>query len=208
MRFSRKDTLYILGDVIDRNPDGIGLLEEIMAAENMHMLLGNHEYMMIDAIEDPDFRINEWFTNRDLWYLNGGEITERAFKALPGERQKRILDFLKALPLNLNVQCGGKRYLLVHGSPAANYRPEYTQYIDEREYAVWNRFDPKVDRYDGDTTVICGHTPTIHLADALPMEVVREKNILFIDCGCAYGASEGGRLACLCLDTGKIVYSR
>ena len=30
IRFSEKDTLYILGDVIDRGPNGIALLQEIM----------------------------------------------------------------------------------------------------------------------------------------------------------------------------------
>jgi serine/threonine protein phosphatase 1 len=41
--FSADDTLYILGDVIDRGMDGIALLREIVAAPNMVMLLGNHE---------------------------------------------------------------------------------------------------------------------------------------------------------------------
>ena len=34
LRFSREDTLYILGDVIDRGPDGIALLREIMEASS------------------------------------------------------------------------------------------------------------------------------------------------------------------------------
>ena len=205
--FSKEDKLYILGDVIDRNPDGIRILEEIIASENMQMLLGNHEYMMMNAIEDPDFQINQWFTNLDLWYLNGGAITEAAYRALSAEKQKEILDFIRELPLNIEVFCKDKRYLLVHGSPVSKYSPEYTQYSDEKEYAVWNRFDPQIDEYDQDTTLICGHTPTIHLTPSIPMEVYRERNMLFVDCGCAYGATEGGRLACLCLDTAEIVYS-
>ena len=44
------DTLYILGDVIDRHPDGIKLLLEIMDSENIKMLLGNHEYRHIGTI--------------------------------------------------------------------------------------------------------------------------------------------------------------
>lgn len=205
--FSKGDKLYILGDVIDRNPDGIQILEEIISSENMQMLLGNHEYMMLNAIENPDFQINQWFTNLDLWYLNGGAITERAYRALTDEKKKELLDYMRELPLNIGVLCGDKRYLLVHGSPASKYNPEYTQYVDEKEFAVWNRFDPQVDEYDKDITLICGHTPTIHLSPVIPMEVYRERNILFIDCGCAYGTEKGGRLACLCLETGKVIYS-
>ena len=63
-----EDTLYILGDVIDRHPDGIRILRRIMAAPNMKMLLGNHEYMMLKALTTED-------SNRDhlyKWYWNGG----------------------------------------------------------------------------------------------------------------------------------------
>ena len=45
--FSEDDTLYILGDVIDRGTDGIALLKEIKETPNMVMLLGNHEHMML-----------------------------------------------------------------------------------------------------------------------------------------------------------------
>lgn len=45
-----EDTLYVLGDVIDRNPDGIKLLRQIMAMPNVKMLLGNHELMMMNAL--------------------------------------------------------------------------------------------------------------------------------------------------------------
>ena len=42
-----EDTLYVLGDVIDRHPGGIRILRKIMAMPNAKMLLGNHEYMML-----------------------------------------------------------------------------------------------------------------------------------------------------------------
>ena len=45
------DTLYILGDVIDRNPDGIKILRQIMAMPNAKMLLGNHELMMSSLVK-------------------------------------------------------------------------------------------------------------------------------------------------------------
>ena len=48
-----EDTLYILGDVIDRHPDGIRILRRIMEKPNIKMLLGNHEYMMLRAIGRP-----------------------------------------------------------------------------------------------------------------------------------------------------------
>ena len=205
--FSDSDQLYILGDVIDRNPYGIQILKEIMSAENIHMLLGNHEYMMINAIEDPKFRIDGWFTNIDLWYLNGGAVTEASFKKLPDSEKRELLNHLKRLPINIEIVHEDRQYLLAHGSPESKYQNENSQYADKTEYAVWNRFDPQTDELDKNIQLICGHTPTVHLSGKLPMEVFRSGNVTFIDCGCAYPSSEGGRLACLCLDTGAICYS-
>lgn len=44
------DTLYILGDVIDRGPDGIKILKYIMNKSNIHLILGNHEVMMLEYL--------------------------------------------------------------------------------------------------------------------------------------------------------------
>lgn len=205
--WSGSDTLFILGDVVDRNPDGIALLEEILATDNMHMLLGNHEYMMLASLADPDAQITDWCTNRGLWYLNGGAVTEKAFYALPETRQARILAYLKSLPLNIPLTCAGKRWLLAHGAPASHFVPGDPDFPDETYYAVWYRFDPFRETFDPDATLICGHTPTAHFNGSFPMTVVRRKNVICIDCGCAYPAADGGRLACICLETDEVVYS-
>ena len=59
------DILYILGDVIDRYPDGIKILREIIKKDNVKMLLGNHEYMMLEAL-DPLGSVDEWEYKRSL----------------------------------------------------------------------------------------------------------------------------------------------
>ena len=38
-----QDTLIILGDVIDRGPDGYFILKDVLQRENVHLLMGNHE---------------------------------------------------------------------------------------------------------------------------------------------------------------------
>ena len=50
------DTLYILGDVIDRGPNGIKLLQAIMDMPNVKMLLGNHEHMMLQYFDPSMIR--------------------------------------------------------------------------------------------------------------------------------------------------------
>ena len=41
--FSPRDVLYVLGDVIDRGPEGIKILQDMMLRPNVFPLLGNHE---------------------------------------------------------------------------------------------------------------------------------------------------------------------
>ena len=53
INLQHEDTLYVLGDVIDRHPGGIRLLRRIMAMPNAKMLLGNHEFMMLRALGCP-----------------------------------------------------------------------------------------------------------------------------------------------------------
>lgn len=68
------DTLYILGDVIDRNPDGIKILRQIMAMPNAKMLLGNHELMMMNALYYPPPEDEEW---PEYYYGNTAQIAYR-----------------------------------------------------------------------------------------------------------------------------------
>ena len=47
------DRLYIFGDVIDRGFRGIEILKRVMDMPNAEMLLGNHEFMMLNALGEP-----------------------------------------------------------------------------------------------------------------------------------------------------------
>ena len=80
-----EDTLYVLGDVIDRNPDGIKILRQLMAMPNVKLLLGNHEQMMLDALYYPvpehAYWPDEYLTSmKNHWYNNGGGVTHNYLK--------------------------------------------------------------------------------------------------------------------------------
>ena len=44
--FSDDDRLYVAGDIIDRGPESIPLLLNLMKMKNAECILGNHEFMM------------------------------------------------------------------------------------------------------------------------------------------------------------------
>ena len=70
IEFSRRDTLYIIGDVIDRHPNGVSILQHIMAHGNIQLLMGNHELMCYHTL-GPERRPGY----KQIWMYNGGGST-------------------------------------------------------------------------------------------------------------------------------------
>jgi len=212
IKLQQEDTLYVLGDVVDRYSDGIKILRQIMKMPNAKMLLGNHEYMMLNAI-DPVEEIDDWEQERAmrLWYRNGGYVTHNYLKHIRKDIRREVFDFLRALPINISIEVNGKKYLLVHGSPLENYSWIYREYETKEKFAVWERWQP-TDGVPEDHTLIFGHTPTIHFQDNDPLEIVVYDNAIGIDCGAGFPVSQFkgetiGRLACLRLDDMQVFYS-
>ena len=44
LKFGGGDTLYVLGDVIDKGPESVRLLRLLLSLPNVHCIAGNHEY--------------------------------------------------------------------------------------------------------------------------------------------------------------------
>ncbi len=77
------DTLYVLGDMIDRGPDPVGVIKLVRSLPNAHVLKGNHEQIMLDAIigQDP--------LDAETWDINGGwttreQLNDMEFEAYDG----------------------------------------------------------------------------------------------------------------------------
>ena len=51
IKFNSEDTLYVLGDIVDRGDDGINILLDMMKRTNVVPLLGNHEYMAYSVLK-------------------------------------------------------------------------------------------------------------------------------------------------------------
>lgn len=193
IKLKPSDHLYVLGDCIDRNPDGLKILKELYYRKNATVLLGNHEHMMLEALTKTH-PYNEY---RHRWYRNGGEVTHKRLRYYD---QGEILDIIRNLPVNVEVTCNGVNYLLVHGGPIG-YRQKYEDLVFD---SVWKRLDRYAKLPEG-KTVIFGHTLTCRYQTAYPMKIYHGENrMIGIDCGCAY---LDGRLGCLRLDDMQEFYS-
>ncbi len=202
INFSDEDELYIIGDVIDRGEGGIRILRDIMNHPNMHMLLGNHEFMALEALD-----ASLWSKPRymSLWAIhNGGQVTYSNLLKLPKAEYKEVVEYMHNLPTSMEVEAGGRQFYLVHGFPADNVYDE-----------VWTR--PYLDTPNplAGKTLIVGHTPVFYYHGKDDREVddyiynLRTKKEHFkiehaegfidIDCACCACMPES-RLACLRLD--------
>ena len=207
------DTLYILGDVIDRHPDGIKILRWIMAQKNVKMLLGNHEYMMLRALGHPyDEGDDLYEDDMLLWYRNGGKVTHSAIKHQRIAIREEIFAYLKSLPLNYDLTVNGVHYILAHGAPVDEYENFRRFYANRTHFAVWKRWR-FFEEQSGSYMLIFGHTPTIDYQYDSPMKIWHGNNRIGIDCGSGFSEvpgdsySEFGRLACLRLDDMAEFYS-
>lgn len=206
--FSGDDELYVIGDVIDRGHDGVRILQTIMKSGNMHLILGNHEYMCMQFFSgQADEKI------RRRWNRNGNYYTLAGLDTLTGEERKELFSYLRGVPDCAELKVGGRSFVLVHGYPADNTHDR-----------VWNRPTLEtVSPYGGGTEIIIGHTPVCEyvcpgsnedmyvyskkLTDAGDhFRILHAKGFTDIDCCCGYGMS-AGRLACLRLDDGEEFYA-
>lgn len=207
--FCNTDQLYVIGDVIDRGPNGLKILKYIINHENMTLVIGNHEHMMLEYYK------NLYNHDLDLWYRNGGFSTYVEFEGIDSSEQNKIIDYMKNCPLVIpQLEVNKRSFYLTH----ANYlnRKSILLYKDafifDIEDAVWDRNfaqNPKKEkRFDG-SYIVFGHTPTPNLpysrisGKGKPL-ISRTKKAIAIDCGMAN--PEFGQLGCLRLDDFKEYY--
>ena len=217
IKLQPEDTLYVLGDVVDRFPYGITILQELMAMPNVKMLLGNHEYMMLNVMDenyvDSGLRVTDLWNAYPLWLDNDGWVTKQALEKLCPEEREKIYSYLRSLPLFYEVEVNDTVYRMIHGAPLELFEAHRWEYRSRTMFSVWYRW-PLNEPLKVDCTVIFGHTPTNHFQKAVdPMRIFHGEKRIGIDCGAGYPvnvpdyAIPHGRLACLRLDDMKEFYS-
>lgn len=205
IKFGKDDTLYILGDVIDREEDGIEILLDMMKRGNIFPLLGNHEFMAYKVLKMLSVEITEdnfdtYLTREmlelyDTWRFNGGEPTCYAFLKLSSDLREAVIEYLGEFELYEELTVNGNNFVLVHGGLV-----DFSENKDLSEYGiydmVWGRCDYEK-QYYSDKFLITGHTPTFYIDEKYRGRIYRKNNHIAIDCGVVYGE----KLGCICLDT-------
>ena len=205
INFGPNDTLYVLGDAIDRGADSLKCLRYIMAAPNIHMLMGNHEQMMLDALTS-DYEADDSYMHN--WLGNGGTEVLPAFCKLPEDEQVAIMEYIADLPYLTQVKIGEQNYVLVHaGLNVVDYRTSSDvstaavlprQQLDD---LLWIRDKFYRKKALPKSITIFGHSPVPMIKKHNGGKVWRDKRFMDkvgIDGGVVYG----GSLLALRLDDG------
>lgn len=211
--FKESDTLYVLGDTIDRGPDGLKILRNISMHSNIIPFLGNHEYAALTCLPWLLEELNEENTepNALLWRLkiiqgwisDGGDKTVEEFRRLSPEARQDMLDILEDLTVYEEVDAGGREFILVHAG-LGNFSPEKALDDYSLDELILSRPDPG-QTYFKDKYLVYGHTPTPYYtgdSDCWNAQIFHKDMLFAIDCGCAFG----GPLGCICLDTLEEIY--
>ena len=162
--------LVFIGDYIDRGPDSKSVVETISALGqrnpgNVICLMGNHEELLLEAIDTGD---------PSQWLYNGGADTLASYGIRdPAQLPANDIAWLRSLRVSFD---DGKRFF-AH----AGIDPDLPLDPQPKEALLWirGRFHRAKDDYG--RLIVHGHTP---LNDARP-EV--RPNRINIDTGCVYG---------------------
>ena len=172
LELDENDKVYVLGDAIDRGPDGIELLQILMKDPRVTFLKGNHEEMLYNSIEEQHYNNSPWWEPQPLeqtafyqWVCNGGDITYEQFMALDADKRCKILNYISDAPSyavydNKNQQ----QILLSHsGASLKEFRKIVFNRCSIREQSnilLWNREHFKQNEKINDNIyIVHGHTP-------------------------------------------------
>lgn len=119
------DTLYVLGDVIDRESGGIDILLDMMQRPNIKPIIGNHESLalrpMKSIVLSPATAATVQNTKAyKLWMLSDGESTEKAFRSLDNETQIKVINYIESLSIYEEITVGERKFHLSHTLPDYN----------------------------------------------------------------------------------------
>ena len=208
---SDEDELFVLGDAMDRGPESIRVLQDLMNRANVTYILGNHDLMFLEVLRRLYVKVSEE-TLLDLsdddfrayysYVRNGGEETLRQFRRLSPEEQGDLRDYLESCSYFETVESQGKLYVLVHAG-LDHFDPEKEMEEYDPHDLVWARPNYEKKYFPGDRIyVVTGHTPTILIREDRQALVYTKNHHIAIDCGCVFG----GRLAAYCIDSGEVFY--
>ncbi len=203
IHLTKEDSLYFLGDYIDRGPDGKSVIDYIMSLQhqgyNVRYIIGNHEDYCLKAYEQDQRRFIFKGSVQKEWEKYGGKTTLKSFEVKrPRDIDKKYIEWLRGGEYFIELD----KYILVHAGMNFNIPNPF----DDVRSMMWMR-EFKVDsRKTGGKKVIHGHVPIEY---SMIETFIKSTNYDFIalDNGVYYKDSKAGfgNLMALDLDSLELI---
>ena len=211
IRFSDRDDLYVLGDVVDRGPEPMAILRDMSLRVNVFPILGNHDAaarIILSRLnteiteENAGTQIDAEFLDAvRLWLSDGGSATLEDFRRLSPEEREDALEYLGEFMPCDEIEAGGVRYVLAHAGIE-----HFSQWRPLSDYDPVDFIDGRCDygrRYFPDRILVTGHTPTLHIDPAYEGRIWQGRGHIALDCGAGFGMP----LGCLRLEDMREFYA-
>lgn len=201
--FSSNDSLYILGDVVDRGDDGIKILQDMMKRRNVIPIMGNHERMALNILQkiynelEYEGKTTATISSSKeckIWFAHGGYPTYHAFSLLRPKQQRDLLEYVESFYLEYDIVVDGKQFYLAHSALKTPLNKKMSEIIPIDKY-IWERMDYSK-QYFQDKCFVSGHSPTFFIDEKCKGRIYKNHNHVAIDCGVVYGE----KLGCICLN--------
>ncbi len=196
INLSKEDTLYLLGDYINKGPDSKGVLDFIFelrwSGYTLKCLRGNHEQYLIDGLT---------YSWEEIAFIGrGGRETLQSFGV---EKVHDIpsgyLNFISSLPFFFEPE----HYLLVHAGLNFDLEDPFKD-----DYSMLNIRNMEVDlTKTGNKKIIHGHVPVSYLE--IEKTWAHPCNHISIDGGCVYSHIDGlNHLVALDIQSGLLYHQK
>jgi serine/threonine protein phosphatase 1 len=151
VRPGAEDQVITLGDYVDRGPDSKGVLDILLKLKDQTQLiplLGNHEILFIDALENR--------SPMEPWLMHGGKETLLSYAPSVeafDQQQHMPEDHLHFLNQVCRRYYEDDDFIYVHANANAFYA------MDEQpdDWLFWTRFEDAYQHVSG-KRMLCGHT--------------------------------------------------
>lgn len=193
VELTQSDTIIITGDLINRGPDSKGVLKTVLNLisqnYNVKVIRGNHEQMLLEAINSDPIYLHKF-----LRYFKSENLLSKK-----GFIKKKYLNFIENLPYYIELD----KFIFVHAAldlSSENIFKDTTFMLNSR-YQKGNIKNLK------NKTLIHGHVATN--LKIIKYNLENNAPIIGIDNGCIYKNTKPGMGRLICVDLmSKEIFSK
>ncbi len=200
IRFCDRDTLFVIGNLVDYGSEPMELISDLSVRPNVYPIAGDRDYLAAQMLSDfeqmnagKDIGAN-FMSDMAEWIQNGGLSTMEGYRSLDKDGKEGALDYLSEMVLYEEIEVKGKKYVFLFAG-VADYESgsSLDDYLPDDFFSAPLTKEKKL--FD-DAIAVIGGVPT----ESGKIEYGNDS--IFLDCD----VKNGGKLACLCLDTSEEFY--